>query len=213
MNQIKVELIDYMGDDLRIANVARVSFAKWKDEMDAQDVRLIDFLARHEHTSPFRHTAVTIRCSAPIWLARQLGKHQVGMSWNEVSRRYVDTGVELYVPDNYRARPQGGIKQGSAGIHPESQELVALTKDIQDAMLEAYERMIEIGVAPEQARGILPQNMMTTWIWTGSLTAFFHLYRLRADGHAQLEAQHFANLVSDVIEPIFPHSWKALKDN
>ncbi|EOB6645575.1 FAD-dependent thymidylate synthase [Vibrio fluvialis] len=213
MNQIKVELIDFMGDDLRVANVARVSFAKWKDEMDAQDVRLIDFLARHEHTSPFRHTAVTLRCSAPIWLARQLGKHQVGMSWNEVSRRYVDSGVELYMPDAYRARPTGGIKQGSGDVHDDSDAYLTLTRELHERALALYDDMIAEGVAPEQARGILPQNMMTSWIWTGSLTAFFHLYRLRADGHAQLEAQHFANLVNDIVEPIFPHCWKALKDN
>lgn len=213
MNQIKVELIDFMGDDLRVANVARVSFAKWKDEMDAQDVRLIDFLARHEHTSPFRHTAVTLRCSAPIWLARQLGKHQVGMSWNEVSRRYVDSGVELYMPDAYRARPTGGIKQGSGDVHDDSDAYLTLTRELHERALALYDDMIAEGVAPEQARGILPQNMMTSWIWTGSLTAFFHLYRLRADGHAQLEAQHFANLVNSIVEPIFPHCWKALKDN
>lgn len=207
---MKVELIDSMGDDLRVANVARVSFDKWKEELDEKDVKLIDYLARHEHTSPFRHTAVTLRCSAPIWLARQLGKHQVGMSWNEVSRRYVDTGVEIHLPAELRTRPTGGIKQGSAGVHDNNAELLALMDGAQRYAKTIYQYLLDKGVAPEQARGVLPQNMMTSWVWTGSLTSFFHLYRLRADGHAQLEAQWFADMVKEAIEPIFPHCWKAL---
>ena len=104
-----------MGDDLRVANVARVSFNKWKEEFDKGDAKLIDYLANHEHLSPFRHTAITIRCKAPVFLARQLGKHQAGLSWNEVSRRYVDADIEFFVPDSWRSRPADGIKQGSAG--------------------------------------------------------------------------------------------------
>lgn len=207
---MKVELIDSMGDDLRVANVARVSFDKWKETIDAGDEKLIDYLARHEHTSPFRHTAITVRCTAPIWLARQLGKHQVGMSWNEVSRRYVDTGIECHLPSELRARPVGGIKQGSAGVHDNSAELVALMAGAQKYAEVIYQYLLDKGVAPEQARGVLPQNMLTSWVWTGSLTSFFHLYRLRADGHAQLEAQQFAELVRQAIEPIFPISWSAL---
>lgn len=206
---IKVELIDSMGDDLRVANVARVSFDKWKDELDDKDVKLIDYLAKHEHTSPFRHTAITVRCSAPIWLARQLGKHQVGMSWNEVSRRYVDTGFEFFVPE-YRERPDGSIKQGSGGPHPENDLLKQSTRELASLALRVYDKMIAKGVAPEQARGILPQNMMTSWVWTGSLMAFHHLYRLRIDGHAQVEAQQFAAQIDDVMKTIFPHSWSAL---
>lgn len=209
---ISVELIDSMGDDLRVANVARTSFAKWKEESDENDVRLINYLARHEHTSPFRHTAITLRCSVPIFLARQLGKHQIGMSWNEESRRYVDTGIKLYEHADYRARPEGGIKQGSGGIHPES----GLWRDAVDLhnqkTLRLYHDLIVGGVAPEQARGVLPQDMMVTFIWTGSLTAFAHMCRLRMDGHAQKEAQVFAKMVSDIIEPIFPVIWKALHE-
>lgn len=116
MTDIKVELVDSMGDDLRVANVARVSFAKWKEEFDDKDARLIDYLANHEHLSPFRHAAVQLRCKAPVFLARQLGKHQVGLSWNEVSRRYVDADIEFYVPDSWRSRPSDGIKQGSGKL-------------------------------------------------------------------------------------------------
>lgn len=209
---ISVELIDSMGDDLRVANVARTSFAKWKEESDESDVKLINYLARHEHTSPFRHTAITLRCSVPIFLARQLGKHQIGMSWNEESRRYVDTGIKLYKHEEYRARPEGGIKQGSAGVHPKNAKWQEASAEVHGLCLRIYEKMIADGVAPEQARGILPQDMMVTFIWTGSLTAFAHMCRLRMDGHAQKEAQVFAKMVSDIIEPIFPVSWKALHE-
>lgn len=207
---IKVEYIDHMGDDLRVANVARVSFSKWKEEMDSKDSGLIRYLANHEHTSPFRHTSITLRCEAPIWLARQLGKHQVGMSWNEVSRRYVDTGFEFYLPE-YRERPDGSIKQGSGARHPEWGHWQQRTCEIHAAALDLYEEMVKDGVAPELARGVLPQNMMTSWIWTGSLYGFYHMYRLRADSHAQVEAQEFAKQVSSIMEMIFPESWLALK--
>ena len=208
---IKVELVDHMGTDLSVSNSARVSFSKWKDELEEGDTKLINYLAKHEHTSPFRHTRITLRCEAPIWLARQLGKHQVSMDWNEVSRRYVDTGFEFFVPD-YRERPEGGIKQGSGGIHPANEAWKNLTINHQERSLELYERMIESGVAPEQARGILPQNMMTTWIWSGSLLGFFHLWRLRSDSHAQVEAQQFAQQVAGICEQLFPISWTALKE-
>ena len=208
---IKVELVDHMGTDLSVSNSARVSFSKWKDELEEGDTKLINYLAKHEHTSPFRHTRITLRCEAPIWLARQLGKHQVSMDWNEVSRRYVDTGFEFFVPE-YRERPEGGIKQGSGGIHPANEAWKNLTINHQERSLELYKRMIESGVAPEQARGILPQNMMTTWIWSGSLLGFFHLWRLRSDSHAQVEAQQFAQQVADICEQLFPISWNALKE-
>lgn len=212
---IKVELIDHMGDDLRVANVARVSFAKWKEALDAKDVRLLFYLAEHDHSSPFRHTALTLRIEAPIWLARQLGKHQVGMSWNEVSRRYVDTGIEIWTPDEWRSRPDKSIKQGSG--EPLSPELQAfadrIVADSHRIALETYEALLAAGVAPEQARGVLPQNMVTSWIWTGSLSAFFHCYRLRAGEGAQQEAKDFAALLESVIRPLFPHSWDALSEN
>lgn len=243
MSEIKVELIDSMGDDLRIANVARVSFNNWKEEFDEKDARLIDYLARHEHTSPFRHTAITIRCKAPVFVARQLGKHQVGLSWNEVSRRYVDVGVEFYVPDGWRSRPDNGIKQGSGELlgNTTVQETVGFSnepdgtvrscgfnmkymgadecqKHFDDVLkyhhyncMAIYSDMLESGVAPEMARMVLPQTMMVDWVWTGSLTAFFHVWRLRIDGHAQKEVQDFAKLLEEVIEPLFPRSWAALK--
>lgn len=221
MSQIKVEYVDHMGDDLRVANVARVSFDKWKEEFDQKDARLIDYLALNEHTSPFRHTAVTVRCKAPVFIARQLGKHQVGLSWNEVSRRYVDVGIEFFVPDSWRSRPADGIKQGSgndtitdlmAYDQWEDSSPKMVYNNLLEVCRETYDNMIESGVAPEQARMVLPQSMMVDWVWTGSLTAFFHVYRLRAEGHAQKEAQEFAMKLEEVVKPLFPHCWDALKN-
>lgn len=208
---INVELVDSMGDDLRVANVARVSFDKWKEEFDEKDVKLIDYLARHEHTSPFRHVQVSVRCTAPVFLARQLGKHQVGLSWNEVSRRYVDVGLEFFVPDSWRSRPTDGMKQGSGGEHTMSGYFSMSYKDTLDLCISTYDTMIDQGVAPEMARMVLPQSMMVSWVWTGSLTSFFHIYRLRAEAHAQKEAQDFAQLIEEVVQPLFPHCWSALK--
>lgn len=212
MSKINIELLDSMGSDLSIANCARVSFNKWKTEFEVgKDDRLINFLANHEHVSPFRHTAIQLRCEAPVFLARQLGKHQVGLTWNEVSRRYVDADIEFFVPDSWRSRPTDGMKQGSGGQHEHSEYFKDVYSRFCKRALYDYNEMIENGVAPEQARMVLPQSMMVSWIWTGSLTAFYHVWRLRIDPHAQKEARDFAQLLEGVVQPIFPVSWKALK--
>lgn len=208
---LEVELIDSMGDDLRVANVARVSFNKWKEEFDQKDAKLINYLIDNEHTSPLRYVQISLRCKAPVFLARQLGKHQVGLSWNEVSRRYVDAGIEFYIPDVWRSRPDGSVKQGSGtDLYDQDFCKEAYSYSVMKS-LEVYEDLLDNGVAPEMARMVLPQSMMTSWVWTGSLLSFFYLYRLRIDGHAQKEAQDFAQLVEDVVASLFPHCWKALK--
>lgn len=211
MSQIKVELVDSMGDDLRVSNVARVSFNRWKEEFDKKDASLIDYLAAHEHTSPFRHTAVSLRCSAPVFLARQLGKHQAGLSWNEVSRRYVDVGIEFFVPDSWRSRPADGIKQGSGEENPYSEEWKEAYRNLVVDCENTYLQMLDDGVAPEMARMVLPQSMMVDWIWTGNLLSMFHIYRLRSGEGAQVEAKDFAEKLQDVVQPLFPHCWSALK--
>jgi thymidylate synthase (FAD) len=215
-----------MGDDLRVANVARVSFNKWKEEFDKSDARLIDYLASHEHSSPFRHTAVSIRCKVPVFLARQLGKHQAGLSWNEVSRRYVDSGIEFYVPDSWRSRPTGDMKQGS-GVDVVTELDYELSKvdgttikqpveycyaHVLGTCMDVYNRMIESGVAPEMARMVLPQSMMVDFIWTGNLLSFFHVFRLRSGEGSQVEAFDFALQLERVIQPLFPVCWEALKN-
>lgn len=214
MSNIKIELVDCMGDDLRVANVARVSFANWKEEYDEKDGRLIDYLAAHEHTSPFRHTCISLRCSVPLFLARQLGKHQVGLSWNEVSRRYVDTGIEFFVPDSWHSRPTGGMKQGCGEAFDAEQQCILSDyyKKEMALALDTYESLLSFGVAPEEARMVLPQSMMVDFIWTGSLQAFYHVYRLRSDGHAQTVAREFAAKLEEVVQPLFPKCWEALKN-
>lgn len=221
MEGIKIEYIDHLGDDLRIVNSARVSFNNWKEEFEDKDVKLLDYLAKHEHSSPFRNGMLTVRCTAPIFLARQLAKHVVGFSsWNEVSRRYVSDSPEFFVPDEWRKRPEKGIKQGSSDEtvselqgHPDHEEHVTVEEAYSNVLYHCntlYETMIRENVAPEMARMVLPQSMLTSWIWTGSLQAFFHLWRLRIDGHAQKEAQVFAEQVGEICQERFPHSWEVL---
>ncbi len=213
MSNISIEYIDHMGDDLRVANVARVSFNKWKEEFDQKDARLIDYLAAHEHNSPFRHTQLSIRCKVPVFLARQLGKHQAGLSWNEVSRRYVDSGIEFFVPDCWRSRPSDGIKQGSGDKHPSSSAYADKYDKFLWAAITFYDDMIRGGVAPEQARMLLPQSMMVDYVWTGNLLAFFHVWRLRIGNGSQVEAQEFAKKLEEIIKPLFPTCWEALTEH
>ena len=208
---MKVELIDSAGGDLSVVNSARVSFNKEVKEMTGQDERLINYLAKHRHDTPFRHNFIQLRCKVPLFLARQLMKHQAGLTWNEESRRYVDSIPEFYHPEEWRARPEGGIKQGSGGVHPESGYIKKWWKEsLQDTLL-AYEKMITGGVAPEMARMILPQSMMVNFIWSGNLLAFYHVYSLRSGEGAQQEAKEFAELLKQAIEPEFSTSWAALE--
>ena len=212
MEQIKVELIDHMGTDLSTVNSARVSFDKVKDVFDDKDEKLIKYLADHKHLTPFRHNAIQLRCHAPIFLARQLGKHQAGLSWNEVSRRYVDTPPEFYMPDEWRGRPDGSIKQGSVVINDHETLNRADDRYLRavERTLDCYDGLLRDGVAPEMARMILPQSMMTSWYWTGNLLAFAHVYKERIAEGAQLEAQHFAKELDKVIRPLYAVSWSAL---
>jgi len=215
MVDIKVEYVDHMGDDLRIANVARVSFSKWKGDFEEGDVRLLNYLASHEHTSPFRHTAISLRCKVPIFLARQLAKHQAGLSWNEVSRRYVDSGFEYYFPDSWKARPDASIKQGS-GNYLSNKESDAASEMLQNVVSNCeitYKLLLQMGVAPEEARMVMPQNMMVDYIWTGNLFSFYHIYKLRSHETAQTIAQEFAKKLDHVVSHLFPEAWKVLKEN
>jgi thymidylate synthase (FAD) len=219
LEQIKVELIDYMGNDLSTVNSARVSFDKESyfeicDEdgcyLEDKDIKLIKYLADHKHLTPFRHNQIQLRCHAPIFIARQLGKHQAGLSWNEVSRRYVDTPPEFYTPGEWRERPEGGIKQGSSGVIADNEPAKRLYASLVNESVLLYNSFVDNNVAPEMARMVLPQSMMTTWYWTGNLLAFAHVYKERISEGAQLEARHFAKELDKVIAPLFPVSWKSL---
>lgn len=210
MTQLQVQYIDHMGNDDSVVNAARVSFAKQADQYtDEQNARLIRYLARHNHWTPFAHAFVTLRFKAPIAIHAQCVKHQIGFAMNTVSRRYVSDEPELFLP-TFRTAPEGNVKQGSGGEHGENELLQEVYQSIAQECLECYESMIKNGVAPEQARFVLPQGVMTEWVWSGSLQAWARFFNQRSDSHAQQEIQDLARMVGDVIEPLYPVSWTAL---
>ena len=210
-----VDLIECMGSDLTVANAARVSFNKHVEQFSAGDERLIKFLAEHNHWTPFGHCSLQFRIKAPIFVARQLVKHQVGLVWNEVSRRYVQSEPELFRPESWRANPENK-KQGSS----ETEEVVWLLINelsVDDAVdrlgekaVNLYNELIDSGVCAEQARMVLPQSLMTEWYWTGSLFAFSRVCNLRCAKDTQKETREIADLISLNLKDKFPVSWKYL---
>lgn len=208
---MKVELIDWAGGDLSVVNSARVSFAKEATEMTGKDEKLINYLAKHRHDTPFRHNFIQLRCCVPLFLARQLMKHQAGLTWNEESRRYIDYLPDFYKPDGWRKRPDKSIKQGSGGHHHFSPKLSREYEMYLKKATEYYEDLLDEGVAPEMARMVLPQSMMINFIWSGNLLAFYHVWNLRSGEGAQQEARDFAQQLKQAIEPAFPISWEALE--
>lgn len=199
-----------MGTDLTVVNAARVSMNKHKDIFDESDEKLINYLATHNHFTPFTHPIITLRETVPIFVARQRFKHMIGFTYNETSRRYVKDDVSFFMPESFREAPQGNIKQGSGKDLPNQENLkMAYLKATEEA-LNLYEDFLALGVAPEQARMVLPQSMMTSYYVTGSLAAFARAYKLRSDEHSQKEIQDLAKLWNEIISPLFPISWKAL---
>jgi thymidylate synthase (FAD) len=201
-----------MGDDLSVVNAARVSFDKVHLEMETGDEKLIKYLADHNHWSPFAHTSLQFHIRAPIFVARQLAKHQVGLVWNEVSRRYVSDDPDFYIPEEWRGSPEDK-KQGS------SDKIIDINKhnvmnDPYQVLLKkclwTYQHLLEIGVAPEQARMVLPQSAYTEWYWTGSLYAFSRVCKLRQADDAQAETRHVADQISERCKIDFPVSWRHL---
>ena len=207
---IKVEMIDKMGSDLSVVNAARVSYAKIKEQFEDKDAKLISFLAKHGHWSPFAHASISFRIRAPVFVARQLVKHQVGLIWNEVSRRYVDYPPELYNPDAWRGRPVNS-KQGSAGEVKLDPTLDHVYKTAMEQCLILYNSFIDKGIAPEQARMVLPQSMMTEWYWSGSLYAFARVCNLRCKPDVQKETREVAEFIDSYCIYHFPVSWNALR--
>ena len=213
---MSVKLVDHMGTDLSVVNAARVSFAKENKEFQVvDDSRLIRYLAKHNHWSPFGHASLQFHVTAPIFVARQLVKHQVGLVWNEVSRRYVDTEVEFYIPKEWRARPDKNIKQGSADKAVDINPRGDIVNHYQHALKQAkwsYEQLIRQGVAPEMARMVLPQSTMTEWYWSGTLMAFARVGNLRCKEDAQKETQDIANDIDKESREQFPVSWNAVRN-
>lgn len=232
ISPITVSLIDSMGSDLSVVNAARVSFDKssgydWYDQdgrgpvdspspcgeyfnigkLNDADSKLTQYLATHNHWSPFSHAFGSFRIKAPIFVARQLVKHTVGLAWNEVSRRYVNSEPEFYLPDYWR-KSASNVKQGSSDTEAGWFDPVAERAVTQ--CLKTYNLMLSENVCAEQARMILPQNTMTEWIWSGSLYAFARVCNLRLDSHTQKETRDVAELINVYMKDLFPESWKAL---
>ena len=208
---MNVALVDKMGTDLTVVNAARVSYGKKKDSFDAKDEKLIKFLAEHNHWSPFAHCSLQFRISSPIFVARQLVKHQVGLSWNEISRRYVDYQPELFEPKTWRGRPKDS-KQGSQGVVELNKNEKHILETTMEQCLLIYKNLIGKGVAPEQARMVLPQSMITEWFWSGTLYAFARVCNLRCAKDTQKETQDVANAIATHCNKEFPISWKYLID-
>jgi thymidylate synthase (FAD) len=219
-SKMEVSLLGSYGSDLEVVNAARVSFSKqssWSNvgeyehaggdlELPEKDAKLINYLAKHKHKSPFNHCFMSFRVKAPIFVARQLVKHEY-LPWNEVSRRYVTEEPEFYIPEVFRALADN-VKQGSS-----DKAVPFLTNPVYRAStmsLMVYDMLLERGVCPEQARMVLPQNTMTEWIWSGTLFAFAKMCKLRLDPHTQKETQEIARMVDAEAVRQFPVSWQAL---
>lgn len=231
VSDIEVKLIDHMGTDLTIVNSARVSFGKKVDTFDIEkDSRLIRYLAKHKHFSPFNHAFASFHVKAPIFVARQLVKHEY-LVWNEISRRYVDDEPEFYVPDVWRGR-SADKKQGSGGVvdgvwdlevatgalHTDEwgelfvpyESVTTCTMNFMEAQMRFYSQLLEHGVAPEQARMVLPQSTMTEWYWSGSLGAFAKMCNLRCTGDTQGETRIVADQIDHMMLNLFPIAWDAM---
>lgn len=248
---MKVELVDYMGSDLSVVNSARVSFNKKSKAKSSElrkisfygsgetlveiptlkerDEKLIRYLARHQHWTPFAHTCVTFHIKAPMFVARQLQKHQIGLVWNEVSRRYIKEEPEFYIPEEWRYQADN-VKQGSSDecIKTEDldtkikkeynnendllDDLVLTPSEIAEDSKSTYKALLDIGICPEQARMVLPQNTYTEWYWTGSLFAFARVCKLRCAKDTQKETRDVANEILSLCSEIYPVSWKYLTE-
>ena len=255
---MKVQLVDYMGSDLSVVNSARVSFNK-KSKAESSEIKkisfygsgetlvhmpvlkerdqkLIRYLARHNHWTPFAHTCITFHIKAPMFVARQLQKHQIGLVWNEVSRRYIKEDPEFYIPEEWRYQAEN-VKQGSSDecikmddldikIKKEYNnendyviigndlldDLVLTPCEISDDAKLTYKALLDIGICPEQARMVLPQNTYTEWYWTGSLFAFARVCKLRCAKDTQKESRDIANQIFDLCSEVYPVSWKYLTE-
>ena len=221
---IEATYIDHMGTDLTVANAARVSFGKTSEmeentwgppSLKTKDAKLISYLAKHKHMSPFGHCFASFHVKAPVFVARQLVKHKF-LRWNEISRRYVDDAPEFYEPDVWRGR-SADKKQGSSGeisIEHSDFYVTELGDDgtLNEAALFTYEALLEKGVCPEQARMVLPQSTMTEWYWSGSLDAFADMCNLRCKPDTQAETRLVADIIAGRMIHLFPESWDALTE-
>lgn len=223
MKGINIRYVDHMGDCFRVFEAAKATLGGSEESEfkrgETDPTRLIKFLAKEHHVTPFRHPQVTFECEAPIAIARQLGKHQVGFQWNERSMRYRDSVIDVFTPDMFRGRPDK-LHEGSTdvdvGNNPSYEDAeYTIREEYQwaiDHAVDAYETLVEAGLAPEQARFVLPQGMITRWVWTGSLFGWYSVYKQRSSEHAQYEVREFAQQLDEHMSQLFPISWQALKE-
>lgn len=214
LNEGFVELVSHMGNDLTVVNAARVSFNKEATEFTDKDEKLLNYLAKNNHWTPFAHPQITLRIKAPISIRTQFFKHKQGFVENEISRRYVTFEPEMYRP-TWRTKPTNGAKQGSENFMEYGDDWntcnIAYSNAV-DLCIDTYNMLLRKGVAPEQARFILPQGTYTEWWWTGSLAAYGRFYGQRSDSHAQWEIREYAEAVGNILSNLFPKSWAALQN-
>ena len=210
---MRAEYIDHMGSDASVVKAARVSFAADGLEFDGgRDSGLIGYLAKHNHWTPFSHTSITLRMTAPVPIRTQCFKHKVGFSENEESRRYISSNPKFFIPRQFRKHPEGSVKQGSGeDMHPTGDKYWRRHFQTVNTMcLESYEMALAGGMCPEQARFLLPQGMEVSWYWTGSLSAYARFFKQRTDPHAQQEIKILALEVGEILKPLYPVAWEAL---
>ena len=210
---MRAEYIDHMGSDASVVKAARVSFAADGLEFDGgRDSGLINYLAKHHHWTPFAHTSITLRMTAPVPIRTQCFKHKVGFSENEESRRYISSNPKFFIPRQFRKHPEGSVKQGSGeDMHPTGDKYWRRHFQTVNTMcLESYEMALAGGMCPEQARFLLPQGMEVSWYWTGSLSAYARFFKQRTDPHAQQEIKILALEVGEILKPLYPVAWEAL---
>lgn len=211
---MNVELLQHFGNDLMIANIARVSYDKESAEFSDKDAKLLKFLAEHKHTSPFRHAQLQFRIECPIFVERQLFTHQIGWARNSISGRYVDFSDTYWLPEKLRYQSKNS-KQGSAGDIPDNKNEYFLSRmaSVIDHAQEVYREMEKFGIAKEQCRIHLPLALETKFIWTGSLHAFMHLCSLRLKPDTQQETRAIVEQMLDLVRKIegnpFEHTLKA----
>ncbi len=229
---ISVEYIDHMGSDKRVCNTARTSFARWEDEsieLNDKDIGLLAYLATGlpakerddwqkrlktaTHFAPFCHNFLTVRVGVPIFLARQLHKHTVGLIISEESRRYISSDISLYLPKEVHLAPENAKQGASNEIYTGDIggfDGVGFVDASTRQSVGQYYRMLDVGIAPEECRMVLPLNTVVHWIWSGSMLSFIRVFKQRIDPHAQLAAQEFASKLGPILQQHFPHSFNAL---
>ena len=210
MSQLKVHYVQHVGTDLTVVNSARISFGGESTDLTDKDKKLIKYLADNEHMSPFEHNVLTVIIECPLYIRSQIHRHRT-FSYNEVSRRYTSDNIEFYMPDTIRKQAASNRQASEGELDPiGANTAIAIMKVQHEQALDAFNDMLALGVPREQARGILPQNLMTKFYMTGNLRNWAHFVRLRIDNHAQAEVQEIGKQVLAILEEKFPEATKAL---